>query len=290
MPSNNSNDTPSSVTDPAASSDTTTASQATPTDPRSNPQDASNPKPTDPFTAFRITDPSPISHLYTQPRLKCPQCNKGYKIYCPRCGIPLGHEPPKVELPIKVICYRDPREVEAKSTSAHAQILAKGNVTVVVENVIQSPETSSISSLPHPEKVLLLFPSPTALPLSEIPNLAAFDRLIVLDGTWKQGRAMAGAIKGVQFQHVAIQERSTLFWRYQPFGETHLSTIEALYWFFRDYFDAMKDKGEEEYDGRFDDLLYYFRLQWGLIQDVYRADTGKRFTQRKLDAKDYIRY
>ncbi|KAJ3018382.1 DTW domain-containing protein 1 [Thoreauomyces humboldtii] len=247
----------------------------------------------DPFRDFTISDDSAITHLHDQPRVQCPSCSKARKLFCPACGIPLGHVPPKVSLPIDVIIVRDPRETEAKSTSVHAQILAKDNVAVKVENIVRLPggkqrEEVSVAHYHDPERVLLLFPSDDALPLAEIPDLSRFDRLVVLDGTWRQGRAMAGSIASLPFQHVKIATRTTLFWRYQPFGDHCLSTIEAIYWFFRDYHAAAcKD---EVYDGRYDDLLWYFRMQWRLIQDSYRNNPEKTFTDRKLDAKAYIRY
>ena len=54
-----------------------------------------------------------------------------------------------------------------------------------------------------------------------------------------------------------------MFWRYQK-GEadTSLATIEALYFFFRDYELALnKLKSYEEYyaqGGKYDNLLYYY--------------------------------
>ncbi|TPX69949.1 hypothetical protein SpCBS45565_g02126 [Spizellomyces sp. 'palustris'] len=238
----------------------------------------------DPFGAFDI-DEADLEPLYHQDRLCCPQCRRNHKVFCPRCGIPLGHRPPHVKLPISVDIYRDPRETEGKSTSAHARIIAPNSVTVKVENMVKAPDTSSITKYPDPQRCLLLFPSEDALPLDDIKP-GSFDKLIVLDGTWKQGKAMAGAIAGQNFQKVSIRSRRTLFWRYQPFGESYLSTIEAVYWFFRDFHDAYS---RDPYDGRYDNLLFYFKLQWGLIQGIYSRNPQKQFTSRKLDGASYIR-
>ncbi|TPX57012.1 hypothetical protein PhCBS80983_g04147 [Powellomyces hirtus] len=244
----------------------------------------------DPWSTFHITPTSPLRALYSTVRQSCAGCGKGRKVFCPKCGVALGHDPPRVALPVKVVVYRDPREVEAKSTSAHAKILAPAHVEVKVENLVKPDPSvpSSLTEYTHPERVLLLFPSDDALPLSEVPDLSKFDKLIVLDGTWKQGRAMATALAHLPFQHVSIQTRTTLFWRYQPFGEHHLSTIEATYWFFRDHFAALHPG--QAYDGRYDDLLFYFKLQWELIQEFYKTNREKTFTTRKLDAEAYIRY
>ncbi|KAJ3136460.1 DTW domain-containing protein 1 [Geranomyces variabilis] len=267
----------------------------TPQQQQPQPEASSPPPSSSPFSAFQIasTDAHTTAFQSTA-RSTCPTCNKSRKLFCPACAIPLppAPPPPTVSLPLNVLIYRDPRETEGKTTSAHANILAPENVEIKVENIITvSPgDVSSISQLPNPERILLLFPSAKSLPLSEVPNLESFDRLIVLDGTWKQGRAMAGAIAALPFQHVRIAERQTLFWRYQPWGPSHLSTIEATYYFFRDYWDAVATDEERPYDGRYDNLLFYFKIQWETIQQFYKQNTHRTFTARKLDGKDYIRY
>ncbi|KAI9011210.1 DTW domain-containing protein [Gaertneriomyces semiglobifer] len=281
----------------------------------------------DPFETFKIDRTAPI---HSQERFPCPKCSKRQKVYCPRCFVPLGHSPPTVTLPVPVDIYRDPRETEGKSTSAHAKILAGDDVTIKIENIISHTlETSIIDDYANPERVLLLFPSKVRS-VGHIPYwngcdltgyycrkvfhfkkfpvtpstggsfqysvifrlrhcLTLFFRLIVLDGTWKQGRAMANSISknGLRFRHVRIHERQTLFWRHQPFGESHLSTIEAVYWFFRDYHEAYCSTA---YNGSYDNLLFYFKYQWELIQGFYRANPTRTFTQRKLDWGSYIRY
>ncbi|KAI9090526.1 DTW domain-containing protein [Phlyctochytrium arcticum] len=236
-----------------------------------------------PFAKFSI-DQLPKSDLHNE-RQRCPQCSRSAKLFCPHCGIALGHEAPQVKLPLKVDIYRDPRETEGKSTSTHAKLVSSEDVTIKVQDLVRKIESSDLSEYENPERCLLLFPSKDALPLSAV-DISAFDRVIVLDGTWRQGKAMAKAIGGMKFQHVKIQSRSTLFWRYQPFGPQFLSTIEAVYWFFREYHEAFTTV---PYDGRYDNLLFYFREQWEHIQQVYQGRPDRTFTSRKLDSQDYIR-
>ena len=97
---------------------------------------------------------------------------------------------------------------------------------------------------------------------------------------------MVKALSSKPFKHVKIQEHETLFWRYQDGGNDHLATIEAIYWFFRDFHSAYEPS--IEYDGRYDNLLFYFRHQYELIQNIYRQ-TGKPFHRKKLDAASYIK-
>ncbi|KAJ3152661.1 DTW domain-containing protein 1 [Geranomyces michiganensis] len=271
---------------PAATTTTSTEPPTSSSSPSSSPS---------PWASFQIASTAAHTAVFQSPtaRSVCPSCNKSRKLFCPACAIslpPAPLPPANVQLPLNVIIYRDPRETEGKTTSAHAGILAPKHVQIKVENIVtvNPGDVSSITQLANPEKILLLFPSAKSLPLSEVPNLHSYDRLIVLDGTWKQGRAMAGAIASLPFQHVRIAERQTMFWRYQPWGPTHLSTIEATYYFFRDYFAATATT--TEYDGRYDNLLFYFKIQWETIQQFYRDNTHRTFTGRKLDGKEYIRY
>jgi len=73
---------------------------------------------------------------------------------------------------------------------------------------------------------------------------------------------------------VKIQTEKTVFWRYQT-GEldTSLATIEALYFFFRDYEVALNcpDKSYEHYNGKYDNLLWYYAFNFKLIQQLYSS-------------------
>ncbi|KAJ3055614.1 DTW domain-containing protein 1 [Rhizophlyctis rosea] len=238
---------------------------------------------TDPWKAFKITPP--LENM-GKPLVICENCKKAFKLYCPRCSSALDHNPPQIKLPIPVDIYRHPGEIEGKTTSVHAKVIAPEDVNILVRNLSKCTEDlASLDEYEDPERILLLFPSSRAVTLSEIPQ-TSFDRLIVVDGTWSQGRAMVKALSSKPFTHVKIQEHDTLFWRYQDGGNDHLSTIEAIYWFFKDYHSAYEPS--IAYDGRYDDLLFYFRHQYDLIQNVYRK-SGKPFHRKKLDAASYIK-
>lgn len=121
--------------------------------------------------------------------------------------------------------------------------------------------------------------------LEEIPR-DSFDRVIVIDGTWKQANKIVRetpALKSVR--KVTIAPRKTHFWRYQNLSEHHLATIEAIYYLYREYDEAYEGGYE---DGRYDNLLFYYRFFYNLIQDTYRRSEGKRFTHRHR--QDYIQY
>ncbi|KAJ3390784.1 DTW domain-containing protein 1 [Entophlyctis sp. JEL0112] len=217
------------------------------------------------------------------------------------------------------------------STAVHARALAPDNVSLFVEDAsaLANPD-SAIANLryPLPERVLVLFPAEDAKPLSQLSR-KSFDVLIVLDGTWQQAKAMYTLIKHLGFQPVTIGFResptnegqdkasaeepnqdhgeiipvknevkepnqvTTQFWRYQSLGQHCLATIEAVYYFYREYFECYERRVEDEntkYDGRYDGLMFYFKQQYRIVQEHYRRQPGLRFTSKKKDAQTYVKY
>ncbi|KAI8610984.1 hypothetical protein BC830DRAFT_698005 [Chytriomyces sp. MP71] len=273
-------------------------------------------------------------------------CNKSWHLYCPVCCKPLAGvaPPPPVALPVHLHMYRHPSERIGKSTSTHAKVAAFADTTLFVEDCKALGANAEIrrERYPDPSRVLVLFPSEDAKPLTTLP-CNSFDTVIVLDGTWKQAKTMYTAIKHIGFQPVTIgfpdqvvkpaapppsttlpisanpeattAKRSTiatdplaliedsslstsnadtrppvttLFWRFQNLGEHCLSTIEAVYYFFRDHYATYMPG--VEYDGRYEGLLYYFRMQYETVQGYYREHPEKSFTQKKANAESYIKY
>jgi hypothetical protein len=70
---------------------------------------------------------------------------------------------------------------------------------------------------------------------------------------------------------VKIQTEKTVFWRYQTGQQdTSLATIEALYFFFRDYeVNLHCGKLYEHYNHKWDNLLWFYAWNYNLIQRVY---------------------
>ena len=68
----------------------------------------------------------------------------------------------------------------------------------------------------------------------------------------------------------------------------NLATVEALYFFFRDFEVSLNCGGDyKKYDGKYDNLLYYYVFMYRLIQHVYTEGDkkGKEFSR----IKDYIK-
>ncbi|KAJ1964781.1 hypothetical protein IWQ62_002837 [Dispira parvispora] len=235
------------------------------------------------------TEPEPILDK-CRSRLPCPQCGKVVKYFCYRCYLVVGVDPeriPRLTLPVKLQIYKHHLERDGKSTAVHAKIIAPDDVTIhTYPNVPLNLENI--------ERSVLLFPGPDAKTLEEIdPN--SFDQIIVIDGTWRQAQAMVKYTEGLdRVQKVTIQPRATRFWRYQQFSDNHLATIEAIYFFYREYYDAYlrfkSSSGTQpnKYSGQYDDLMFYYKYFYNLIQRTYQANPTKLYNRRQRTG--YIKY
>ncbi|CAG8504682.1 12529_t:CDS:2 [Dentiscutata erythropus] len=243
-----------------------------------------------PFDSLKISSTEILENIAE--RTHCPKCDKPVKFFCYWCYIVVGRDSkdlPRVKLPIKVDVIKHHKEKDGKSTVAHAKIIAPDDVEII--------SYSQMPKIENPDRLLLLFPGPNSKTLQEIPR-SSFDKLIIVDGTWRQASNMAKnnpELKNIR--KVTIKPQKTLFWRYQNKDEYHLSTIEALYYFLREYNEVYEIPEETEnihsdgngYDGRYDNLLWYFKYFYEFIQATYRNQKGKKhFTTRQREG--YIRY
>ncbi|RUS12651.1 DTW domain-containing protein, partial [Endogone sp. FLAS-F59071] len=128
-----------------------------------------------------------------------------------------------------MIRIKHENELDGKSTAVYAKIIAPAEVEIYPWNKV--PEYAD------PDNVLLLFVGKDAKTLSQIPK-GSFSKLVVVDGTWAQATKMVRETPQLaRMRHVTIAPRKTLFWRFQNKDEHHLATIEAIYYFFREYYD-----------------------------------------------------
>lgn len=110
--------------------------------------------------------------------------------------------------------------------------------------------------------------------------------MIVIDGTWKQASKIVRGTPILQkVQQVTIEPRETFFWRFQKISVNYLSTIEAIYYLYVEYAQAYELKNGEPYDGRYDNLMFYYKYQYDLIQYSYLKGEkkGKEFCWRHRD-------
>eukprot|EP00771_Trimastix_marina_P001743 gnl/Trimastix_PCT/2837.p1 GENE.gnl/Trimastix_PCT/2837~~gnl/Trimastix_PCT/2837.p1 ORF type:complete len:259 (+),score=14.76 gnl/Trimastix_PCT/2837:59-835(+) len=207
-------------------------------------------------------------------RSRCPKCHKSCFLYCSKCLIPIADSnPPSIDLPIHVSIAHHPQEKKEKSTALHACVLC--------------PEKVQLCEWPDgippfdPNETVLLFPSEDACTLDQL-DLSRIRRLVVVDSTWAKTFAVCHHPHLLPLPKVAIPSQRTLFWRHQRKSDTHLATIEAIYYFFRSYAEALHGT----YRGEFDNLLWYYAYMYRRVQHEYIEDPRKRFRH----IRDYIHY
>ena len=205
-------------------------------------------------------------------RIECQKCHKMYKYYCYNCRKPLLNTP-TLNLPITLDVILHPTEKVSKSTALAATILAPQDTNwIVYPDVPEYDENTT----------LLLFPSPDAKPINEIENLQQYKRIVCIESVWKKAKQVASCVNVKNLKKVVIQSHETVFWRYQQLGKTNLATIEAIYYFYREWYDALK----LPYCGQVDNLLYFYCHQYRKIQKHYNDHPEISF----VHIDNYIQY
>lgn len=77
---------------------------------------------------------------------------------------------------------------------------------------------------------------------------------------------------GKKYKYIQLNDYETFFWRHQKHAEKCLATCEAIYYFFKEFDQAFNEKkGEAKYvyDGKFDNLLFFFVLQFKTILQIH---------------------
>lgn len=180
---------------------------------------------------------------------------------------------PVVELPVPLHIVHHKQEKLSKSTGVHAAVLAP------------STTMHHFPDLPtghDPSEVALLFPSEGAALQGSLSDedFAAIKHIYVIDSTWQQAKMIHSDPRLQGVRHITIAPRKTKFWRYQDIGEYCLSSIEAIYYTYKEYLTRKNGA----YHGEVDNLLFYFSFFHEKIQHAYtrgrHAADGKTFTNR----------
>jgi DTW domain-containing protein YfiP len=232
----------------------------------------------------------PMASLDNAGRDECPKCNRRRQYYCYDClevCRPQSHPPP-LNLPIKVYVILHPGETRGKSTSLAASTISPNITVITYPNV---PEHLS------PEDTVVLYPSDQAVGVEELFGDTAdggnttgsasgghtqFKNVVFIDSTWRQSRQIARDERVKAFKHVRIRSRVSLFWRFQDNDPSYLATVEAIYYFLREFVTAANraaapvkalegDVEQTYYHGEVDDLMYYYVHQYITIQRQYSA-------------------
>lgn len=196
-------------------------------------------------------------------RIKCPQCDRSKKYYCPDCFIPLVDKSliPQLTLPLHVSVLQHPKEKVERSSIIPAKVLAPSSLDIYRTTVLPSIHLD-------PKDTLFLYPAETAKSIKDVDKdlLKNAKYLLMIDSTWAQVQTFLKLPEVKQLTAVKISAAETAFWRYQQVDSTNLATVEALYFFFKEYDEAIS---EREYDGKYDNLLYFYTYNYNIIQDRY---------------------
>ena len=208
-------------------------------------------------------------------RVPCSHCRHSCLMYCPFCMVPLPqYPPPKITLPIAVDIIHHPKEKKSKSTAVQAVVLCPKQVTMWEHPTFPTYD---------PNRTLCLFPSPDAKRLTEL-DLSQFDRAVFVDSTWTQTGGICQDPRVQALTKVKISNHNTLFWRYQHESPEFLSTMEAIYFFMKEFIQA---QNHGNYSGEVDNLLWYYVFQYEQIQGMF-TETSSKEPSKKL-APTYYR-
>jgi hypothetical protein len=191
------------------------------------------------------------------------------------------------------------QELDSKSTAIHAKLLAPSQIyihqfhrTAIIP--VASSESSSSDLVEeitaNSAAYVILFPDETAVELKDlsVDEFSQIRNVIVIDGTWSQAAAINRTDPYSRLRRIKINPNlRTVFWRYQDLGEHCLSTIEAIYYFMREFLEAQQTFNRVDYDGRYDNLLYFFSFFYHLIQRSYNSNPDRKYTSRHRS--DYIK-
>lgn len=241
--------------------------------------------------AFHISSHEPLKSLTN--RYICNGCQKSSRYFCYRCVRPaeeLEGRLPNVELPLELVILKHARELEGKTTAVHAALLAPTSTRLIPYDPtlggILTETVEEQETLLDADSTVILFPEEgVSQPISAI-DWNPIKRIIVIDGTWQQAKGMLIHDEKLRLVTKRVHldyAHEGLFWRHQPFGKHCLSTIEAIYYFYREYCDALNLKLATNLD----DLLYFFSFFYHLIQEDYQKNPNRKFNSKHR--ADYIK-
>ncbi len=214
-----------------------------------------------PHSKLSFLNLPPFTPLINVQRSRCQKCDKYQRFVCYQCMSFMHSDPalPHLQLPIELHICHHASETISKSTAAHAAIVAPSSTTFH-----EYPELPCFDA----NDTLLVYPHPDAVTLAGIADLSRFKRVVFVDSAWRKSQVILKHSTFRNLTRVRLDDYNTLFWRHQTVGPTCLATIEAIYYFFREY---AKARHGGTYRGQFDSLMYLFTFQYELIQNKYHG-------------------
>lgn len=234
----------------------------------------------DPFKGFKISDYSVLDTIAD--RSPCPQCGKSRKYFCYVCFVTVSEltdKTPRLRLPFKVDIIKHRKEIDGKSTAAHAVILAPEDV-----RIFTYPDLPEYGP---DEKIVLVYPRKDSSSVQEIfekskpSESVPFTRVILIDSTWNQSKGIFKDPRLCSLPTVILRQKISQFWRHQKGSPRwYLATIEAIHQLMVEVDECSSGVGT--YDGKYDDLLFFFRFMYAKIHNLYDHDTLLAYKRRLL--------
>ncbi|KAL8584976.1 hypothetical protein ACOMHN_043612 [Nucella lapillus] len=111
--------------------------------------------------------------------------------------------------------------------------------------------------------------------------LRPFERAVFIDCTWNQTRNIIQDERLKELRRVELRDHETQFWRcHEGLATSCLSTIEAIYYFMREYHEDVVDNAY--YTNDYDDLLFFFNYLYRTIRVRQRGGKDMKAYKRKL--------
>ncbi|KAJ8398265.1 hypothetical protein AAFF_G00428350 [Aldrovandia affinis] len=260
-----------------------------------------------PLQGLKLASHEVLEKAQLTGRLKCSNCSGSRMFYCYTCFSLVGvsqRDIPKLKLPLKIDVIKHPNETDGKSTAVHAKLIAPDDVTIYTYPCIPEYEGER-------HNVVLVFPGPGAVAVEEMseqlleiaqrrsvssfeepcskrlkrdeesedtrdaeskPNACPLQRVVFIDSTWNQTNKIITDERLQALLQVELKTRKTCFWRHQKGSpETYLATIEAIYYFLKDYHVQCLS---QEYQGEYDNLLFFYSYLHQLINKA-KHSAGK---------------
>ncbi|XP_076458311.1 tRNA-uridine aminocarboxypropyltransferase 1-like isoform X2 [Babylonia areolata] len=107
----------------------------------------------------------------------------------------------------------------------------------------------------------------------------SFERAVFIDCTWNQTRNIIQDERLKDLRRVELRDHETQFWRcHEGLATSCLSTIEAVYYFMREYHE---DVLEKTYCNEYDNLLFFFTYLYHTIRERQHGGKELKAYQRK---------
>lgn len=258
-----------------------------------NPSDMVEPA-KQPLQGLKLASHEGLEKAQERGRLKCAKCGGSRMFFCYTCCSLVGVSPeqvPLVKLPLKIDIIKHPNESDGKSTAIHAKILAPDDVNIYTYPCI--PEYDR-------DTVVLVFPGPRAVTVQNMiqsltersqdpaaePRRKRFkkgpdsadcpthgegaeskalppQKVVFIDSTWNQTNKISTDERLQDLLQVELKTRKTCFWRHQKGKpDTYLATIEAIYYFLRDFHELCLD---QVYSGEYDNMLFFYSFLHSVV-------------------------